>query len=951
MASSHSDEPAGSVARQTNRYLREVLHAPIAPPSINVRYFYTSPLAIDDPLSPLPPLTSTSSSTYNQPPRPFSIYDNKALEKTWLDLRTKLLKHNEELRDEKKKNPESRRESPGVNLAALSLQKCGNRSRGTSLTEERGRPVIGSLRATNTFAEGTQGGSQGSPSSFGARFAKLEERIEPTRGNAGSAVGPIRVGPADGHMETDTPAITGNPFIRAPSRSKVHTLREESSKRRPSPQQADSYNWDENPGESHGQTKPNVLSTSDNSPESVGPSAKVPVGVSRLHNVVMDKNPIRMEPIYWKPVSDVAVVTRGTWFYKNTMLPVETDVANMLEIGYVELKPWTETWADELNSAVEVGAIGEMKILHRLWPENPPPKPVDSRPSTARGGGMLGVQNLLEPEETTPEKERQETVAHACDLIDISTGPEGPDNKASGSAPYGRDGRIRQYLTAGVIYANQTDAYLLRPNLQPSHYYGRRPLANYIRKNHAIGVRVCRGFNEVAWNRMHPPKNDLMTTKAAEGVSTSLGGAPPETRQHEDSAIAQSLRPRVTDLVLVIHGIGQKLSERMESFHFTHAINAFRREVNVEMGTGSVKAHLRQDMGGVMVLPVNWRVDLSFEDGGYRSDHDDPAFNQYTLKDITPETLPSVRNVISDVMLDIPYYLSREHNPKVLAACIGEANRVYRLWCANNPGFSEWGRVHIIGHSLGSVMAVDVLSKQPSRISPHYGNPSTPESELPTSHFAFDTKSLFLCGSPAGFFLLLKNAALLPRHDRDKPGDDGSTLPGVAGEYGDYGCLAVDNIYNIVNPYDPVAYRVNAAVDAIYASSLKQAFIPSASSGWLVFRNPFRSTPSTNEFTTPTRPVHPHLPSNVELETHNFSREEIAEKRAYALNDNGQIDYFMRYGGGALEIQYLTMLGAHSSYWLSRDFVRMIVIEVGRKFGKDGTVPAMRAQKKKNFSV
>ncbi|GME24909.1 DDHD domain-containing protein [Neofusicoccum parvum] len=91
----------------------------------------------------------------------------------------------------------------------------------------------------------------------------------------------------------------------------------------------------------------------------------------------------------------------------------------------------------------------------------------------------------------------------------------------------------------------------------------------------------------------------------------------------------------------------------------------------------------------------------------------------------------------------------------------------------------------------------------------------------------------------------------------------------------------------------------------------------------------------------------PRMPSNVELETHNFTREEIAEERAYALNDNGQIDYFMKYGGGPLEIQYLTMLGAHSSYWISRDFVKMIVSEVGRPFGKEGTIFPMRAIKKK----
>ena len=77
-----------------------------------------------------------------------------------------------------------------------------------------------------------------------------------------------------------------------------------------------------------------------------GPSAKIPVGVSRLHHVVMDSESIRMEPIYWSPVNDIAEVVRGTWFYKDTMLPVEVEVANLLEAGYIDLKPWTSTWTD-----------------------------------------------------------------------------------------------------------------------------------------------------------------------------------------------------------------------------------------------------------------------------------------------------------------------------------------------------------------------------------------------------------------------------------------------------------------------------------------------------------------------------------------------------------------------------------------------------------------------------
>ncbi len=286
------------------------------------------------------------------------------------------------------------------------------------------------------------------------------------------------------------------------------------------------------------------------------------------------------------------------------------------------------------------------------------------------------------------------------------------------------------------------------------------------------------------------------------------------------------------------------------------------------------------------------------------------------------------------------------HNPKMISACIQEANRVYRLWCANNPGFAEYGRVHLVAHSLGSVMAIDILSTQPTYIDPEFHDLSFPESKLPQDRFIFDTVNLFVCGSPVGLFLLMKNANLLPRRDKEKPGADSYAAPGIAGEQGTYGCLAVDNIYNIINPYDPVACRINPTVDVMYASILKSATIPSASSPYFSFINPFWRAPDSSS-SSANKPSINRLPSNVELETHDFTREEIAEKRAYLLNDNGQIDYYMKYGGGPLEIQYLTMLGAHSSYWLSKDFVRMIAIEVGREVGKEGTVQSMRAMKKK----
>ena len=345
---------------------------------------------------------------------------------------------------------------------------------------------------------------------------------------------------------------------------------------------------------------------------------------------------------------------------------------------------------------------------------------------------------------------------------------------------------------------------------------------------------------------------------------------------------------------------------------------------------------------------------MSFEDGGPspgtgpRTNESSPK--EFTLKDITAETIPAVRNLISDVMLDIPYYLSH-HKPKMIEAVIKEANRIYRLWCRNNPGFQQNGRVHLIAHSLGSVMALDILSKQPTKLPKQL---DLTNKKVHRHMFEFDTKNLFFCGSPAGFFLLLNHAPLVPRRGRAKPEADGEDLrPSITAEAGTYGCLAVDNIYNIMHYNDPIAYRINACVDVDYSASLQPAVVPSATSTWLqTIGYVFRGKPAapvhnkTNIDVLSARPTMGKLPSTMEMETHNFTLEEMAEQKMYLLNDNGQIDYFLSSGGGPLEIQYLNMLGAHSSYWVLQDFVRFLVVEIGRAPGRSETVLGMRAVKK-----
>ena len=170
-----------------------------------------------------------------------------------------------------------------------------------------------------------------------------------------------------------------------------------------------------------------------------------------------------MGPIYWDPVHDVSSVVRGTWFYKDTMLPVEPDVANQLEEGYEYIKPWTATYQDEIKSCLEVGPEAELKITHKLWASE---DGVDSRPTTSKSRlSLLNTDNAkLEPDQREFKK-----------AIIIAARPE---NRAAGIlATQALDGEgrpVRLHAKSSIIYANARDAQILKPNQLPSVARGRK---------------------------------------------------------------------------------------------------------------------------------------------------------------------------------------------------------------------------------------------------------------------------------------------------------------------------------------------------------------------------------------------------------------------------------------------------------------------------------------------
>ncbi|QSZ35928.1 hypothetical protein DSL72_007050 [Monilinia vaccinii-corymbosi] len=650
---------------------------------------------------------------------------------------------------------------------------------------------------------------------------------------------------------------------------------------------------------------------------------EVPVGTCRLHSVRLPC--LVLQPIYWSPLNDQYPCIYGTWFYKDTMCPVEPAVANQLEKGYRTNECWSKTWDDQLNSAIDVGPEGEEKIVHRLWPNEK-----DCKTST-----FDASEHIFS---TDPY------CAARCFCGEAAA--EGKVEE-SDAKPTAATSINKKYPNSQVIYKNCEEAFILKPSLCPSAYYGRRPLTK-IKNGVCVGIAVVRGFNRKAWNKLYPSKKSTTITKPP-GKTAKHSNSCSNTLDACPACKIQDEPEKVTDLCLVVHGIGQKLSERMESFNFTYAVNSFRCEMKRELTNEEVKKVLREEFCGVTVLPVNWRANLSFEDGGPRKPGDkDRVGCDYSLNDITQPGIPRVRELISDVMLDIPYYMSG-HKPKMIAALIAEANRIYRLWCKNNPGFHKSGRVHLISHSLGSVMALEVLSRQPTSL------PAELSWRPNTKYFDFQTTNCFLAGSPCAFFLLLESKSLVPRKGIYKPGcecENGNTKD-VFGDVGAFGCLAIDNLYNIMHCNDPIAYRLNACVDSRYAACLKQAEVPDSSRSFMTaVTHAMKSATGMSQNDEmfvgemPRLATMAKMPSQMEMEVHDFTAEEMAEKKFCQLNENGQVDWILGNRLGILANQYIDMLSAHSSYWDNRDFIRFLCVEIGRRPGKMNTLSNMRARKK-----
>jgi len=505
-------------------------------------------------------------------------------------------------------------------------------------------------------------------------------------------------------------------------------------------------------------------------------TTKVSVNEDYLFDVEIETR--ELAPSYWLgPVYDVK---RGTWFTPDGE-SVDEGLAMQLEEGYLKIKPWRFGKPDEKRSAsqprrpLSVGpAAGDdyRKELGKLN-QNSTSNPVT--PKTSYGS----LRN--EADSQTAEAKPGET-------------PEGSPQPPELPKTHRLFGA---HLNSTVTYQDENTAWLLTDDMWSR--MGSTLYQRFAGGAHFAGYKYTRGYKDVKVKPKQPgiakdgdgkkavgsPTTPPMAYGSDHGKDAEASASDAETTDNEgrDESPTQTRRRNLerqvsslmtsskTDyereqeeeqrkrdekemrddyknqdsrdqgrdiehLLLITHGIGQRLGMRMESINFIHDVNTMRKSFKQVYAASpdlqALNSEVESDTKNnrIQVIPIVWRHLLDFPQQSLkhnRKEHDlgdlDHEDHEYpNLEDITVEGVPAVRNFLTDLALDILLYQSPAYKGHISRIVVNEMNRVYRLYKERNPNFK--GKVSLVGHSLGSAIMFDILCIQKDAQS-RMGGPSS----------------------------------------------------------------------------------------------------------------------------------------------------------------------------------------------------------------------------------
>lgn len=586
----------------------------------------------------------------------------------------------------------------------------------------------------------------------------------------------------------------------------------------------------------------------------------VPVNDDYLFDVDVERR--ELAPAYWLgPVYDVR---RSTWFYAESsgLRPCDENLATQLETGYLKIQPWTFQTAT--NRSRSQTPLGRASSLRRG----------DQRSSSAKPSPDSGIPK--EPEDGKTEQNKKDSISQQ----DANKPPQPPS----------RSFRLfGTHMNSAVTYEDSTTAYIVTDG-----YLAAMSSTLYERFSggaHFSGVKVVRGYSEQAKKPgitdekvsespavASPAKETLNPTDESvsspgeeinendrKNIRKSKRETPRQALERKMSSLVTGFNPEqeeeevrkrdeeemredyneddktqqereIEHLILITHGIGQRLGLRLESVNFIHDVNTLRKTLksvyNDSADLQALNGESEKEIKNcrVQVLPICWRHLLDFPKQSLKynrrehdiSDGEGIEDEEYpTLEDITVEGVPAIRNLITDLGLDILLYQSPVYKPHITKIVLEECNRIYKLFKKRNPSFK--GKVSFIGHSLGAAVMFDLLCIQKLEAS----SPSLSRQfkSDPRMQLDFEVEDFYTFGSPIGLFQMLKGRTIAARHTPNiKPAQTpfGQTVDPFS-QHSAYYEIATSSpkcrqLFNIFHPTDPIAYRLEPLISPALAN-------------------------------------------------------------------------------------------------------------------------------------
>lgn len=618
----------------------------------------------------------------------------------------------------------------------------------------------------------------------------------------------------------------------------------------------------------------------------------MPVNEDYLFDVDIDAR--ELAPSYWLgPVYDVK---RGTWFTTDGEA-VDESLATQLEEGYLKVKPWRFGKLEEKRATsqprgrpLSLGQnVGddyrkELGKLNRDSTSNPvtPKSSYDSLKNEAVKQEAVGKQNTetspaVDIPAQTPRTYRlfgaymNSTVTYQDDktawiLTDDAWTRMGSTlyERFAGGAHYAGYKYIRGYTDpkakpSPTSAPNDAGKQAERP-ISPSLAYGsdhgkNESTSDGDTTDNEAGIESP---SQTRRRNLERQVSQLMTSTKPEYEQKQEE----EMRKREEKEMREDYKAadkgdqgrEIEHLLLITHGIGQRLGMRMESINFIRDVNTMRKSLKSVYAASPDLQALNSETDSetknnrIQVIPIVWRHLLDFPKQSLKHnrkehdlgdlDHDDHEYPN--LEDITVEGVPAVRNFLTDLALDILLYQSPAYKGHISRIVVDELNRIYRLFKERNPTFK--GKVSLVGHSLGSAIMFDILCLQK--------DPNTKpgmETSKKRHHtdeglkLDFEVEDFYALGSPIGLFQMLKgrtiaarpSAAFIPPKTPASPLDDPFAATAMENDHAfniTTSSPLCKQVFNIFHPTDPISYRMEPLISPAM-SALKAQPLPYTKKG------------------------------------------------------------------------------------------------------------------------